>query len=118
MEMFICFIQKTLYRFLEVHVPTKLVQTVVWVRAPLNLEATSSNALRIMRSSLCAKLVYPALATHVDRNVLAEISELPVVLIPAQALRLHVCMDLIAYMEQQLCDPKYKKEHPGQEAFE
>ena len=34
MEMFINFIQKTLCRCLEVHVPTKLVKRVVWVLVP------------------------------------------------------------------------------------
>ena len=43
MGTFIDFIQKTLCRFLEVHVPTKLVKTVVGVLVPLNLEATARN---------------------------------------------------------------------------
>ena len=99
--MFIDFIQKTLYRLLEVHVPTKLVKTVVGVLVPLNIETASIKAVHLLRSSLCAKLVGPALATQVDRSILAEISELPVVLIPRKALHLNVCKDLIASLEQQ-----------------
>jgi hypothetical protein len=110
MDMLTDFIQKTLYRLLDVHVPTKLVKTVVGFRAPLNLEATSSNALHLLRTSLCAKFVGPALATQVDRSILAEISELPVVLIPGIALHLNVCKDLIASLEQQFCDPEYEKD--------
>ena len=38
--------------------------------------------------------------------ILAEISELPVVLIPEEALKLDVRKDLIASLEQQLCGPE------------
>ena len=88
--MVIDFIQQTLYRFLEAHVSTKLVKRVDWVLVPLNLDTTSSNALHILMYSLCAKLVGPALATQVDRRILADISELLVVLIPRKALHLNV----------------------------
>ena len=56
MDMFIYFIQKTLYRLLEVHAPTKLVKTCVGVLVLLNIEATSSNALHLLRYALCAKI--------------------------------------------------------------
>ena len=99
--MIIDFIQKTLCRFLEVHVPIKLVKTVVVVLVPLNLETTPRNVFHILRYYLCTKLVGPALATQADRSILAEISELPVVLIPGNALHLNVCKDLIASPAQQ-----------------
>ena len=101
LDMLINFMQKTLYRLLEAHVPTKLVKTIVGVLVPLNLETIPSNALHPLRSSLCAKLVGPALATQVDRSILAEISDLPVVLIPRQALHLNVCKDIIGSLGQQ-----------------
>ena len=66
MDMFMYLIQKTLYSFLELHVPSKLVKRVVEVLVHLNLESTSSNALHLVRSSLCANLVGPALATQMD----------------------------------------------------
>ena len=110
MEMFIYSSRKTLYRFLEVHGPTKLVKTVVGVLVHLKLETRSSNALHLLRSSLCANLVGPPLATQVDRRILAEISELPVALIRGKALHHNVCKDLIASLEQQFCDPEYEKQ--------
>ena len=101
MDMFVEFIQKILYTLLEVHVPTQVVRKVVGFVAPLNTETTPSNALHLLRTSLCAKLVGPALATQVDQSILAEISELPVVLTPRKALHLNVRKDLIASLNQQ-----------------
>ena len=106
--MFIYFSQKTLYKILEMHMPTKLVKAVVGVLVPLTLEKTPSNALHLLRSSLCAKMVGPALATQVDRSILAEIPELPAVLIPGKAQHLNVCKDLIASPEQQFRGSEYE----------
>ena len=75
------------------HVPTKFGMTLVGSVVPQSLETTPSNALHLLRSSLCAKLVGPALAAQVNRMILAEISELPVVLIPEEALNLDVRND-------------------------
>ena len=85
---------------------------------PLKLETTQSKALHQLRYSLSAKLVGPALATQADRSIQAEISELPMVLIPGKALHLNAGKDLIACLEQRFCDPEYEKGHPGHEAFE
>ena len=69
---------------------------------PLSIETTPSNALHLLRSSLFAKLVGPTLATQVDQMILAEISELPVVLILGKTLHLNDCKNLIASLEKQL----------------
>ena len=61
MDMFLDFIQKTLYRLLKVHVPTQLVMQVVGSVVPLSLETTPSNASHFLSSLLCAKLVGLAL---------------------------------------------------------
>ena len=90
------------------HVPTKLAKPIVGVLVPLNLETTQSNALHLLRSSLCATLVGPAFAAQMGRSILAEISELTVVLIPGKALHLNVGKDLIASLEQQFCGLEYE----------
>ena len=58
---------------LKVDVPARLSQKVVGPIVPLSLDATAGNALHLLRSSLGAKLVGPAMAAQLNRMILAEI---------------------------------------------
>ena len=106
MDPWVEFVQSTLARLLRVHVPTRLIMQVVAPIVPLTLEPTPANAMHLLRSSLCAKLVGPALAAQANRMILAEISEVPVKLFPEEHLHLEVRKDLIAALEEQHCEPE------------
>ena len=80
---------------LKVQVPAKMIWKVVGPIVPLSLHATPSNALHLLRSSVSAKLVCPAMAAQLNRMILAEISEAPVKLIPEDILNLQIRQDLI-----------------------
>ena len=71
------FIRDTLMRLLHLDVPVRLIAQVTSVVAPLDLYTTPANAMHLLRSSLCSKLVGPALAVQVSRMILAEVAELP-----------------------------------------
>ena len=70
--------QNTLQRILHLHVPTHLDEKAVAPIVPLSMEPTRSNALLILRSSLCQKLVGHAMAVQANKMVLAEVTEVPV----------------------------------------
>ena len=78
MDPWVEFVQSTLARLLKVHVPTRLITQVVAPIVPVTLEPTPANAMHLLRSSLCAKLVGHALAAQANKMILAEISEVPV----------------------------------------
>ena len=103
MDSWIEYLQSTLQRILHVHVPTRLVGRVVAPIVPLNMEPTPSNALLILRSSLCQKLVGHAMAVQANRMILAEMAEVPVKLLPEPEFNLLVKRDLISSLEQQQC---------------
>ena len=106
MDQWVEFIQKTLLRLLKVHVPTRLINQVVLPIVPLSMQSTPANALHLLRSALCVKLVGPALAAQANRMILAEISEVPVKLIPEQEINLEIRKDLVASLEKQHCGPE------------
>jgi hypothetical protein len=103
MDAWVAFIQKTLLRLLQIQVPTRLIMQVVSPVVPLSLQTTPANALHLLRSSLCSKLVGPAVAAQADRMILAEIAEVPVKLFSEQEVNLGIRRDLIASLEQQHC---------------
>ena len=85
------FIRRTLSTLLGIDVPSRLLLAALSPIAPLSLEATPANAVHVLRSSLCTKLVWrrelgPTLAAQVSRLLLAEFSELPVPLATEQDL--------------------------------
>ena len=104
------FLQLTLRRSSNLQVPVKMIQKVVGPVVPLDLDTTSANALHMLRSSLPVRLVGPALAGQLSKMVLAEISELPVRLIPEETLKDQIRQDLVASLHQNLGGPE---EHEG-----
>ena len=103
MDAWVEYIQHTLLRILEVHVPSRLILQVVAPIVPLSLQPTAASALHLLRSSLCSKLVGPAMAAQANRKILAEISEVPVKMCAEQDLNLNIRRDLIALLEERQC---------------
>ena len=106
MDLWIQFVQGTLQRLLGVKVPSGLIMTIMGPLVPLHAPATRANALHLLRSSLCSKLVGPALASQVNRMILAEITEAPVKLVSNDTLEQQIKMDLIAALEREHCEPE------------
>ena len=106
MDSWIRFVQGTLQRLLEVKVPSGLIMTIMGSLVPLHAPATRANALHLLRSSLCSKLVGPALASQVQRMILAEIADVPVELVSKDTLEQQIKMDLIAALEREHCKPE------------
>jgi hypothetical protein len=106
MDLWVEFIQQTLWRLVKVQVPTRLIMQVVSPIVPLSLQPTPANAMHLLRSALCVKLVGPALAAQANRMILSEISEVPVRLFQEQDINLEIRKDLIASLEQQHCGPE------------
>ena len=105
MDSWVTFIEETLFRLLSVHVPKRLILQVVSPMAPFHLDPTPANALHLLRSDWCSKLVGPALAAQANRLILAEIADVPVQLYTDEDLKLQVRQDLVATLEHQLCGP-------------
>ena len=106
MDLWIQFVQGTLQRLLGVKVPSGLIMTIMGPLVPLHAPATRANALHLLRSSLCSKLVGPALASQVNRMILAEITEVPVEMVSKDTLDQQIKMDLIAALERAHCEPE------------
>ena len=106
MDSWIGFVQGTLQRLLGVTVPSGLIMTIMGPLVPLHAPATRANALHLLRSSLCSKLVGPALASQVQRMILAEIADVPVELMSKDTLEQQIKMDLIAALEREHCRPE------------
>ena len=103
MDAWVEYIQHTLLRILEVHVPSRLILQVVAPIVPLSLQPTAASALHLLRSSLCSKLVGPAMAAQANRKILAEISEVPVEMCAEQDMNQNIRRDLIALLEERHC---------------
>ena len=103
MDAWVEYIQHTLLRTLEVHVPSRLILQVVAPIVPLSLQPTAASALHLLRSSLCSKLVGPAMAAQANRKILAEISEVPVKMCAEQDMNQNIRRDLIALLEERHC---------------
>ena len=96
-------VQKTLRRFLKVDVPPCLVKHVMAEAGmPFHLELTPASALHFLRSRWCSKLVGPALAAQIKRQILQEISEMPVGLFAEADLGLQVRQDLVNTLSSQV----------------
>ena len=106
MDSWIQFVQGTLQRLLGVKVPSGLIMTIMGPLVPLHAPATRANALHLLRSSLCSKLVGPALASQVKRMILAEIAEVPVKLVSKDTLEQQIKMDLIDALAREHCGPE------------
>ena len=96
-------IRQTLKEHLDVDVPTDVAIKVLSTVAPQTLETTPANAMHIMRSSLCCKLVGSGMAQQVSRKILARVAEQPVPLLSDQRLLDWTKKDLIASLAHQQC---------------
>ena len=90
MDAWVEYMQQEIMRLLEVQVPSRLILQVVAPIVPLSFPPTKATALHLLRSSLCSKLVGPAMATQANRKILAEISEVPVKMCAEQDLNLNI----------------------------
>ena len=99
-------VRNTLSRLVSIDVPARLILKVVSPIVPLSLACTPANAMHILRSSCCSKMVGPALAAQVNRMILAEIADVPVKLYSESELNLKVKRDLVRSLEQVECPPK------------
>ena len=109
MDQWIEFMSETILRLLKVHVPTRLILQVLSPIVPFHIEPTPANAMHILRSSWCCKLVGPTMAAQANRLVLAEIADVPVQLYSDEELAIKVRQDLIASLEQQHCSPELEE---------
>jgi hypothetical protein len=105
LDSWIEFIRDTLLKVVGMNVPTRLIIEVVSPVAPLKLATTPANAMHLLRSSLCSKLVGPALAAQANRLILAHIAELPVVTFSQEDLGLKIKDDLAASLAELHCGP-------------
>ena len=105
MDSWVELIQETLVRLLKVRVPARLILKVVSSVVPWRLDPTPANAMHLLRSSLCCRLVGPAMAAQANRLILAEISDVPVHLFSEADLSLKVQENLISVLEEQECGP-------------
>ena len=103
MDAWVEYIQQEIIKLLEVQMPSRLILQVVAPIVPLSFPPTAANALHLLRSSLCSKLVGPAMAAQANRKILAEISEVPVKMCAEQDLNLDIRRDLIALLEERQC---------------
>ena len=103
MDKWIEYIGKTLLRFVKVHVPQRLILQVMSPIVPFHVPPTPANALHMLRSAWCCKLVGPGLAAQINRLILAEIADVPVPLISEPNLSLQVRQDLITCLEHEHC---------------
>ena len=112
MDMFVMFIRDTLFRLLQVHVPTRLIWQVVSPVVPFQAEPTRATAMHILRSSLCSQLVGSTMAAQANRLILAEIADVPVQPLADAAINSQVRQELIDALEQHHCGPELS-EAPG-----
>ena len=103
MDDWVEWIGKTLFRLVGVEVPRPLIAQTVSPVAPFNLDMTPANAMHVLRSTLATKMVGPVLAMQVGRLILAEVGEVPVVLLTEAALNLGVKHNLVATLAQLHC---------------
>ena len=99
------FIKDTIFRLVGIEVPLRLLVQILTPLVPLTLETTPANAMHVLRSSICSKLVGSTLAAQVNRMILAEIAELPVPLLTDQEMISGMKRDLAGSLEQQHCKP-------------
>ena len=99
------YMKATLLRLLEVDVSEACIRSVVLSVVPFHASPTPANALHILRSGLCRKLVGPALATQASRLILQEVAEVPVALLSPDDLAIGVRQDLVDSLHRQQCEP-------------
>ena len=94
----------TLLRLLQVDVSEAFILSVMSSVVPFRASPTPANALHLLRSGLCSKLVGPALATQASRLILEEVAQVPVDLLSPDDLAIKVRQDLIDSLHRQQCE--------------
>ena len=79
-------VRRTLKKYMDVDVPTDVAVKVLSTVAPHDLRTTPANAMYLLRSSLCERLVGSGMAQQVSRQILAAVAELEVPLLSDQRL--------------------------------
>ena len=102
-DQFVEHLKATLTRLLQVDVPEALILSVIAQVVPWHASPTPANALHLLRSGLCCKLVGPALAAQANRLILREIADVPVSLLSPADLTTRVRQDLVACLHRQQC---------------
>ena len=108
------FVRTQLLKFADVHVPTRLILQIIGPLVPLSLEPTPANAMHLLRTSLCCKLVGPALASQVSRKILAKIADVPVTLTDEKEMNLKVKENLVTMLEDLHCPPEVEASLEGE----
>ena len=107
-DCWVLFIKQELWKKLRVEVPEKLILDVCTPLVPLHVAPTPANALHLLRSSLCSKLVGPSLAAQMSRMILADTADVPGELVPAEELSQRIKQDLVAMLAQQNCCEEFE----------
>ena len=110
LEEWVEFLKNEILKHVGVDVLDKLILQVVSPFAPVIVPCTPANAMHLLRSSLCSKLVGSALATKVSRRVLSEVAELPVPLVPEVHMQEQIQRDLINALTELHCEPAEDEE--------
>ena len=96
-------IKQYLSEFVEAEVPLSFIKEVMSDLAPLTLDTTHANALHVLRSSVCSKLVGRSLAAQVNRKVLAKVLDVPVNLIADEHIQKGLKSDLVENLQRLHC---------------
>ena len=104
------FLQQTLFRLVGVQVPSRLINTIVSLLVPFHLEPTRANAMHLLRSSVCSKLIGTSMSTQVNRMILAEITELPVPLLSDVQMSIGMKEELVGHLERSQCSDRVSEE--------
>ena len=100
MEEFLEYINHTIHRHLGLRVPLGLLTSVLGVLVPMQLSTTRCNALSILRSSVCIKLLGSSLHQQLNKKILAEVAECVVPLLTSDELSEGVKADLVNTLAQ------------------
>ena len=103
MDSWALFLKETISKHLKVEVPVPMILEILSAMVPLRVLPTPANALHILRSSWCQKLVGSAMASQINGLILAEIADVPVQLLSEQDLNLKIRQDLVAALAAQQC---------------
>ena len=87
------------------YVSEACIRSVMLSVVPFHASPTPANALHLLRSGLCRKLVGPALATQASRLILEEVAQVRVALLSPDDLAIKVRQDLVETLHRQQCEP-------------
>ena len=73
---------------------------------PLGVDLTPAMAMHVLRSSVCSRFIGASFRQHVNRLILSEVTELPVVAMTEQELNTGIKKDLVASLVKAECSPE------------